>query len=245
VVWGRLGPRGASSNAARSATISRATPVTLAFRADLAWLHQSLRGVPSTAADELSPGTTALIGCLKARGALFSSELLTELGVSFRELNETLWDAVARGLITSDGFGALRSLLRRRFDEPSSAASPARLRRGARPELLREGRWALLPPPDASLDPDALAEAVAEQLLARWGVVFADVVTRENLALPYRELTWALRRLEARGVVRGGTLRQRLRRRTVRAARSGRQLARRAPPAAQRRDRSRSRAAIR
>jgi ATP-dependent Lhr-like helicase len=90
------------------------------------------------------------------------------------------------------------------LDEPSSAASPARLRRGARPELLREGRWALLPPADAALDADAFAEAVAEQLLARWGVVFADVLMRENLALPYRDLTWALRRLEARGMVRGG-----------------------------------------
>jgi ATP-dependent Lhr-like helicase len=62
----------------------------------------------------------------------------------------------------------------------------------------------LLQAPRASLDADALAEAVAEQLLARWGVVFADVTARENLALPYRELAWALRRLEARGVVRGG-----------------------------------------
>jgi ATP-dependent Lhr-like helicase len=61
-----------------------------------------------------------------------------------------------------------------------------------------------LPAHDAALDPDALAEAVAEQLLARWGVLFADLVARENLALPYRDITWALRRLEARGVVRGG-----------------------------------------
>jgi ATP-dependent Lhr-like helicase len=53
-------------------------------------------------------------------------------------------------------------------------------------------------------DLDALAEAVAEQLLIRWGVVFRDVVARESLALPWREIVWALRRLEARGVIRGG-----------------------------------------
>jgi ATP-dependent Lhr-like helicase len=35
-------------------------------------------------------------------------------------------------------------------------------------------------------------------------VVFADLARRESLALPYREVAWALRRLEARGVVRGG-----------------------------------------
>ena len=53
-------------------------------------------------------------------------------------------------------------------------------------------------------EPDALAEAVAQQLLARWGVVFYDLVAGENLALPWREILWALRRLEARGQLRGG-----------------------------------------
>jgi len=129
---------------------------------------------------------------------------MSGLGLSSRELNEALWDAVARGLVTSDGFGALRSLLRRRLEQPSASTSTFGLRRAGKRELTREGRWALLPEPRGALDPDALAEAVAEQLLARWGVVFADIAAHENLALPYRELSWALRRLEARGVVRGG-----------------------------------------
>jgi ATP-dependent Lhr-like helicase len=67
-----------------------------------------------------------------------------------------------------------------------------------------EGRWALLPDAAAVDDPDALAETVAEQLLARWGVVFWDLMVRENLALPWREVIWALRRMEARGLIRGG-----------------------------------------
>ena len=58
--------------------------------------------------------------------------------------------------------------------------------------------------PGRTDDPDALAEQVAGQLLARWGVVFWDLMARENLALPWREVVWALRRLEARGLVRGG-----------------------------------------
>jgi ATP-dependent Lhr-like helicase len=202
VVWGRLSRRSALVGGIRSATISRATPVTLAFRADLPWLQQALRGAPA-AEDELSKGSLALLDCLKTRGALFAAELLGELGMSFRELNEALWDAVARGLVTSDGFGALRSLMQSR-PEAAAPSGSARLRRGARPDLMREGRWALFPTPRAVVDPDALAEAIAEQLLARWGIVFADVLARENLALPYRELVWALRRLEARGVVRGG-----------------------------------------
>ena len=67
-----------------------------------------------------------------------------------------------------------------------------------------EGRWALVPKREKVEDLDGLAEAVAEQLLVRWGIVFRDVVTRENLALPWREIVWALRRLEARGSIRGG-----------------------------------------
>jgi ATP-dependent Lhr-like helicase len=35
-------------------------------------------------------------------------------------------------------------------------------------------------------------------------VVFFDVLARESLVLPWREILWALRRLEARGLVRGG-----------------------------------------
>jgi ATP-dependent Lhr-like helicase len=72
--------------------------------------------------------------------------------------------------------------------------------RGAR----AEGRFSLVPPPDPGADPEARAEAVAAQLLARWGVVFRDLLARESLALPWREILWALRRMEARGSVRGG-----------------------------------------
>jgi ATP-dependent Lhr-like helicase len=53
-------------------------------------------------------------------------------------------------------------------------------------------------------DPDELAEAAAEQLLVRWGVVFRDLVRRESLAVPWREILWAFRRMEARGTIRGG-----------------------------------------
>jgi len=45
---------------------------------------------------------------------------------------------------------------------------------------------------------------VAWQLLRRWGVVFRDVYIKERLAIPWREVLWALRRLEARGLIRGG-----------------------------------------
>jgi ATP-dependent Lhr-like helicase len=67
-----------------------------------------------------------------------------------------------------------------------------------------EGRWTLLPAAQPIEDVEALAETVAWQLLLRWGVVFRDVYLKERLAVPWREILWALRRLEARGQIRGG-----------------------------------------
>jgi ATP-dependent Lhr-like helicase len=51
---------------------------------------------------------------------------------------------------------------------------------------------------------EQLAETWAEQLLFRYGVVFRDLVQRENITVPWRDILRALRRMEARGSVRGG-----------------------------------------
>ncbi|MGH3234997.1 MAG: Lhr family helicase, partial [Streptosporangiaceae bacterium] len=117
-------------------------------------------------------------------------------------IEEALWDGVARGLVTADGFRAVRSLFARRAAQ--SAPGRHRLRRGSQLSARTAGRWSLLPEPAADCDPDDLAEAVAEQLAARWGVVFRDLLARENLAVPWREVLWALRRMEARGTISGG-----------------------------------------
>jgi len=108
--------------------------------------------------------------------------------------------------VTSDGFQALRALLApgARFNIERYRSERRRLRRGAKGAFTSEGRWALVPVPVEVEDADELAEAVAEQLLARWGVVFRDLFLQESIALPWRDIVWALRRLEARGLVRGG-----------------------------------------
>ena len=119
------------------------------------------------------------------------------------EVAEGLWDAVARGLVTSDGFDAVRTLLSNRT-VPRSPHRPRLRRAGTRTAARAAGRWSLVPGTAASEDADELAEAVAEQLLARWGVVFRDLLARETFTVPWREVLWALRRMEARGTIRGG-----------------------------------------
>ena len=125
------------------------------------------------------------------------------------EVTDALWDLVARGLVTADGFGSVRALFSARQRWSHRAARPGsreRLRRSGQGAGGGEGRWALVPAPApaSAVDVETLAEAVAEQLLARWGVVFRDLVARETLAVSWREILWAFRRLEARGTIRGG-----------------------------------------
>jgi ATP-dependent Lhr-like helicase len=143
-----------------------------------------------------------VIEALRERGALFPPDLATLTGRLPAEIEEALWDGVARGLVTADGFRAIRSLFARRIAQ--AAPGRHRLRRGSQLGSKTAGRWSLLPEPARDCDPDDLAEAVAEQLTARWGVVFHDLLVRENLAVPWREVLWALRRMEARGTVSGG-----------------------------------------
>src|SRR5262245_22706145 len=208
IAWARLAPREAVAPGAEEEpagrgglTPSRATPLSFVARGDRAWLRAGARrdGTP------LEPGEGAardLLAGLRARGALFQQELVAHSGRLPIEVEEGLWDLVARGLVNADGFAGVRALLGAR-ERPARA----RVRRRSRGRVRRaraDGRWALVPLPEIGAQPEALAESVAAQLLARWGVVFRDLLARESLAVPWREVLWALRRMEARGSARGG-----------------------------------------
>jgi ATP-dependent Lhr-like helicase len=64
--------------------------------------------------------------------------------------------------------------------------------------LGRSGRWSVLPGPEPNV------ELQARALLRRYGVVFRRLTAREPNVAPWRELARELRRLEARGEIRGG-----------------------------------------
>jgi ATP-dependent Lhr-like helicase len=102
-----------------------------------------------------------------------------------------LADLVAAGLVTSDGFGGLRAIVR-----AAGGRSPA----GARANV--SGRWSVIAA--AGGDRETAVETQARTLLQRYGVVFRRVLAREANAAPWRELVRVYRRLEARGEIRGG-----------------------------------------
>ena len=204
LAWGRLGLR-RGDEARPSGGTSRATPVTLALRGDFEWLTAVARGDETPTVPEAG-AVAEIVESLQHNGARFGGELAGDCRRLASDIEAGLTDGVSRGLLTADSFGALRSLLggHRRSNGARRLAPRRGLRRGAQGLSGPVGRWSLLAAPGGDFEPDELAEAAAEQLLARWGVVFRDLRAMETLALPWREVLWALRRLEARGVVRGG-----------------------------------------
>ncbi|MBI1886169.1 MAG: DEAD/DEAH box helicase [Chloroflexi bacterium] len=208
VAWGRLSPRRApaSGNGARAASPSSSTPVSLALRTDLPGLLAAVRDGEQPAEPEVGPARDVL-DLLQARGALFYDDIVEATRRLPFEVERALWELVARGLVTADGFQSLRALMRTRYRRRLNS-----IRRRA-PFTARslvagppEGRWSLLPgpPPDETSLSDGLVEAWAGQLLTRYGIVFRDMVQRESFAVPWRDVLRALRRQEARGLVRGG-----------------------------------------
>jgi ATP-dependent helicase Lhr and Lhr-like helicase len=219
VAWGRLTPRtdateGQDAVRRGATTPSPATPLALAPREDLGWLLAAVR--IGEGATEPSVGVAAeVLAVLRERGACFRSELPAATGRLPGEVDEGLWDLVARGLVTADAFSAVRSLLgaRRGRGGPESRARARHLALARRRTQVGsgtgEGRWALMPAGELLEGPSSealedLAEAVAWQLLDRWGVVAWELWSRESFRVPWREVIRALRRLEARGLALGG-----------------------------------------
>ena len=209
VVWGRASAVEPSPNGGpegRSARPTRAAPVALLLRSDLAhWL----RGRPANAAG-LSSAAQKVLGLLERRGAQFFAELERSSGLLPAALEDALWELAACGRVTADGFDNLRALM-----DPRRRSAYGRYRR--RKARYSAGRWALLTVPavgeKAGTGEKAAAggerhapdhEAVARQLLKRWGVVFRDLLKRERIETRWRDLQLVLRRLEMRGEVVGG-----------------------------------------
>jgi ATP-dependent Lhr-like helicase len=199
VAWGRLSPAADREPLARRARPTRTAPIALMRRVDLPWLLAADRSDGETTA--LGPAAASLRDLLGQRGASFFTELLGATGRIRTDLEQALWELVSAGEVTCDGFAGLRVLIGRRHHAGPHAARG----RGLRP-LAADGRWSLLRPgalPEGDRE-STLIEPWVRQLLTRYGVVFRDLLAREAIDAPWRELVGVLRRLEARGELRGG-----------------------------------------
>jgi ATP-dependent Lhr-like helicase len=215
VVWGRLSPHPAfddqdrgKSGTARRVRPTRSAPIALFLRDDAPWLlaaaafRSAVTGENGQTPDQrhgLSEAARQVLDCLSRRGASFLGDVVKETRQLTSVVEDALWELSAAGLVTADGFENLRALI-----DPKRRLATARhhLRRAR----FVPGRWALLhhePRTVTELPADTL-EGIARQLLLRWGVVFRDLLARETITPPWRDLLVTFRRMEAQGEIRGG-----------------------------------------
>ncbi|HEV7513053.1 MAG TPA: DEAD/DEAH box helicase [Candidatus Acidoferrum sp.] len=195
--WGRLSPGPSivddSPGGSHRVAPTGSAPITFFVRGESDWMTArqqeiDIDGILSSAAKEA-------FGFLKERGASFFADILRGTRKPKEEAEAGLWELVAAGLITADGFDNLRALIDPKRRDLSNG-------RDGRPRYSA-GRWSLLFPTTAENQARTL-EAMCQVLLRRYGVVFREVLTRESNLPNWREILLTLRRLEDRGEVRGG-----------------------------------------
>ena len=237
VVWARLTPLTPKSRSAaaedgiekaRGSAPVRNTPIALLRRKSFAtWSSVFPQSLSIEAKQiEFSTTTRVVYDYLEMRGASFFSDLVDGTKLLRSQVEESLAELVAFGLVVSDSFAGLRALL-----TPSSRKTQAASRRKHRQavyEMASAGRWSILHRnlgngvgakesqtqstrqggrgasiSSLGVNPET-TEEIARILLKRYGVVFKRLLEREGIALPWRVLLRMYHRLEARGEIRGG-----------------------------------------
>ena len=197
--WGRLSPHpatiGGTPESGRRVIPTSVAPITFFIRDDADWMTAPSADEAAVGAS-LSPAANDVRDFLRKTGASFFADIVRGTRRLKAEVETALWELVAAGLLTADGFDNLRALIdpRRRAGQGSGRAS--RPRHSA-------GRWALLHAVEAA-DRARVLESTCWMLLRRYGVVFRELLTRETNLPKWRELLITFRRLEDRGEIRGG-----------------------------------------
>ena len=199
VGWGRLSPHPATLEAPaegrRRVVPTSVAPITFFVREEADWM---IPRRPAEAAETLGLGADAIavLQFLRQRGASFFAEIARGSGKLKSEVEAALWELVAAGLLTADGFDNLRALIDPKRRSGHGSGRTSRPRHSA-------GRWSLLYSGEEP-DRNAALEAICWMLLRRYGIVFREVLTRESILPKWREVLITLRRLEDRGEIRGG-----------------------------------------
>jgi ATP-dependent Lhr-like helicase len=209
--WGRLRTL-SSLNAGKSMNgaigkgrplkaLTRSTPITLMLREHVPWLLPLGEENADSAVDRpLGSNASAAYEAFVRHGALFPAQVGALLHLVPAQVEDVLGELAAAGLVTSDGYPALRTILGVKMRHTRRAA-----RRSTLSPSNPASRWTLL---RSALIPTVVADERTEHwcrlLLVRYGVMFRDLLANESAAPSWQELVRTYRRLEARGEIRGG-----------------------------------------
>jgi ATP-dependent Lhr-like helicase len=213
---------------------TNAAPITFFVRESADWLPHALaaHSVPDAVLEQaLSPHALAVRALLRQRGACLSNDIQRVLSLTRQQIQHALWELATAGLASADGFDQLRGMMDPR--RKSAAENPSSLNKRAAARTTA-GRWSLLVEDETLGAPsrsavsnemgftearraeaqaqmiaharrlDTAHESATRMLLARYGILFRDLLERESNAPKWRDLLNILRRLEARGEIRGG-----------------------------------------
>ena len=199
VGWGRLSPHPATletvTDGKRRVVPTSVAPITFFVREDAEWMiprHEAADVQPAG----LSADASAVLQYLRQRGASFFADIVRGTGKLKAEVETGLWELVAAGVLTADGFDNLRALIDPKRRAGQGKGKTSRPRHSA-------GRWSLLYNGEAP-DRTRSLEATCWMLLRRYGIVFRELLTRETILPKWREMLITFRRLEDRGEIRGG-----------------------------------------
>jgi ATP-dependent Lhr-like helicase len=213
VGWGRISPHPAwavgDGAAPRRVIPTNAAPITFYVRESADWLPHALaqQCVEEPKLQQaLSPEALQARTLLQQRGACFSNDIQRILNLTRPQTQHALWELATAGLAAADGFDQLRAMMDPRRKSVTTDTPGKRIVRSS------AGRWSLLSEElhaaptaiEQARRTDTALESAARMLLARYGILFRDLLTRESNAPKWRDLLGILRRLEARGEVRGG-----------------------------------------
>ncbi len=199
--WGRLSPhpstvQPAEGRPARRVIPTSVAPITFFIRDDADWMAPPRAHQTDAESTGLARAARDVLRFLQTAGASFFADIVRGTRLLKAEVEGGLWELVAAGLVTADGFDNLRALIDPRRRAGHGTGRHARPRHSA-------GRWALLHTTVPG-DRTAMLEATCWMLLRRYGIVFREILARESVLPAWRELLIVFRRLEDRGEVRGG-----------------------------------------
>ncbi|HEY6893122.1 MAG TPA: hypothetical protein VI258_03070, partial [Rhodanobacteraceae bacterium] len=138
-----------------------------------------------------------IVSYLATHGASFFAQIHAAAGGFPNDVIDQLWDLVWKGVVTNDTFHALRAFTKR---ARSGQRQQFRSRRTASPTT--QGRWSLVPA--ASANTTERARAIAQQLIARYGVVVRESAAVEAIPGGFSAVYPVLKAIEDTGRVRRG-----------------------------------------